>query len=144
MSSISGTMTDDHRRCDQIFADAEASVSQQDWAAAEERFARFRDAMEHHFAMEEQVLFPAFEGRTGHSTGPTQVMRMEHLQMRQLMAEMAAGALGHDRNAFLGAAETLMIVMQQHNMKEEQILYRMSDQLLGDQAGPLIERMQAL
>ena len=35
-----------------------------------------------HFCAEEQVLFPAFEEQTGMLTGPTQVMRSEHMQLR--------------------------------------------------------------
>jgi iron-sulfur cluster repair protein YtfE (RIC family) len=144
MPSISGIMTDDHRHCDQLFADAEASVSQGDWATAAAHYVRFRDAMEHHFTLEEQVLFPAFEGRTGSGLGPTQVMRMEHIQMRRLLEEMDAAARDRQPDAYLGTAETLIIIMQQHNMKEEQILYRMTDQLLGDQADQLIQQMRAL
>jgi iron-sulfur cluster repair protein YtfE (RIC family) len=143
MSSIRATMTDDHRRCDRIFADAEAAVSQRDWPGAGGHFSEFREAMERHFGLEEQVLFPALEARAGGALGPTQVMRMEHAQMRQLLVEMSNAADRRDQQAYLGAAETLMIVMQQHNMKEEQILYRMTDEMLADQAPQLLERLGA-
>ncbi|MFO7543779.1 MAG: hemerythrin domain-containing protein [Thiobacillus sp.] len=79
----------DHRACDALLASAEEAVAQQDWKAATSLFDRFQAARAHHFAMEEAVLFPAFEARTGQSGGPTQVMRMEHEQMRGLIRDMA-------------------------------------------------------
>jgi iron-sulfur cluster repair protein YtfE (RIC family) len=48
-----------------------------------------------------------------------------------------------DADSFLGLAETLMILTQQHNMKEEQILYPMSDRVLAD-PDTLIEQMKKL
>ncbi|HEU0188285.1 MAG TPA: hemerythrin domain-containing protein [Gallionellaceae bacterium] len=139
MSTISEFMSTDHQRCDTLFAKAEAAAP----AAAAQAFAAFVEAMQHHLAMEEQVLFPAFEQATGNSMGPTRIMRMEHEQMRELFGQMGEALAANDGSTFAGLAETLLILMQQHNMKEEQILYPMSDRALGDTAG-LIERMQAI
>src|SRR5512147_1789043 len=126
MSTILAFLGCDHRACDDLFASAEAAVAQKDWDSARSLFERFRAAMTHHLAMEEEVLFPAFEARTGMSTGPTQVMRMEHAQMRGLMQEMARAVLAADRDGYLGLSETLNMLMQQHNLKEENMLYPMS------------------
>ncbi|WP_296816667.1 hemerythrin domain-containing protein [Thiobacillus sp.] len=100
--------------------------------------------MAHHLAMEETVLFPAFETRTGNSMGPTHVMRMEHEQMRGLMQDMAGAVAAGDRNAYLGLSETLNMLMQQHNLKEENMLYPMSDQVLSGNRDDLIRSMQAV
>jgi iron-sulfur cluster repair protein YtfE (RIC family) len=35
----------------------------------------------------------------------------------------------------------LLMLMQQHNAKEEQILYPMSDQVLGDKASDIVNKM---
>ena len=35
-----------------------------------------------------------------------------------------------DKDAFLSLAESMMILLQQHNMKEEQMLYAMCDAVL--------------
>ena len=35
-----------------------------------------------------------------------------------------------------------MILLQQHNMKEEQMLYAMCDNVLADQADELVEKMK--
>ena len=62
------------------------------------------------------------------------MMRMEHAQMRVLVEQMRSIISARDRQEFLGLAETLMLVIQQHNMKEEQILYPMMDQSIANAA----------
>ena len=144
MASIVDSMTNDHRRCDAIFAEAESFVSDSEWEKGAAGFLEFRQAMEHHFTMEEEVLFPALEECNIQAAGPTQVMRMEHKQMRQLLSEMAQAVEQRDRDRYLGLAETLMIIMQQHNMKEEQMLYRMADQALGMDVPQILRKMEAV
>jgi hemerythrin-like domain-containing protein len=143
MSTILEFLGNDHRACDDLFASAEAAVAQKNWDAARSLFEGFQAAMAHHLAMEEDVLFPAFESRTGMRSGPTEVMRMEHAQMRDLMGEMARAVAAGNQAGFLGLSETLNMLMQQHNLKEENMLYPMSDQVLGDEAGRLIREMSA-
>ena len=144
MSTILDFLGSDHRACDDLFASAESAAAQRSWDSARTLFDRFQAAMDHHLSMEETVLFPAFEARTGNSMGPTQVMRTEHEQMRGLMRDMAGAAAAGDQRAFLGLSETLNMLMQQHNLKEENMLYPMSDQVLSGDRGDLIRAMQAV
>ena len=55
---------------------------------------------------------------------------MEHQQMRNLLARMSEAVSSGDREEILEVGETMMILMQQHNVKEEEILYPMADQHL--------------
>lgn len=142
MQSISDFMSADHHRCDDLFAAAEEAADGGNWDKTETGLRDFLDSMRHHFAMEEEVLFPAFEERTGMTMGPTQVMRMEHQQMRSLFEAMAQAAEKHDKADFLGQCETLLVLMQQHNLKEEQILYHMADQALSNDTDMVIGRLQ--
>lgn len=144
MSTILDFLGEDHRACDELFASAEAAVAQENWDSAQSLFERFQTAMARHLAMEEDVLFPSFESRTGMSSGPTQVMRMEHDQMRGLLNDMAHSIASSDQSQFLGLSETLNMLMQQHNLKEENVLYPMADQLLGDTRDTLIRAMKAV
>ncbi len=142
--SITTPLFQHHKHCDEIFADAEEACGNGDWAAGEKAFANLRDELETHFGSEEEVLFPAFEQATGMTSGPTEVMRGEHRQMRDLLAQMQGALSARDSDAFGGAAETLLILMQQHNMKEENILYPMCDNALGssDVGATLAERLK--
>lgn len=129
--SITQPLFQHHKHCDEVFADAEEACANGNWSAGEKSFAAFARELETHFLSEEEVLFPAFESATGMTSGPTEVMRGEHRQMRELLAQMREALERRDGDGFSGSAETLLIMMQQHNMKEENILYPMCDNALG-------------
>ncbi len=143
MSNIKDFMTQDHRDCDEIFAQMEEAVASKSDEALS-KFEAFQDALTNHFKMEEVVLFPMFEQKTGMTEGPTQVMVMEHEQIRGLLSKMEDALELNDNDKFFGLSETLMILMQQHNMKEEQMLYTMVQQHLGDDADHIISRMRTI
>lgn len=143
MTSIRSLMTDDHRHCDDLFAVAEEAMADNKMSTAASAFACFRQAMLAHFDAEEKTLFPTFEAKTGMSMGPTQVMRLEHAQMRTLLDDAAAALAAGNADDYLGQAETLLIMMQQHNMKEENILYPMCDQHLPGELPAVLERLNS-
>ncbi len=130
MTSIPDYMTNKHRECDDIFSVAESKVADGNWPLAAEKWLAFKEELLTHLAQEEETLFPAFEQATGMTGGPTQVMRMEHQQMRSLLSDLDDAMTAKDKDAYLGLSETLMVMMQQHNMKEEMMLYPMMAQNL--------------
>ncbi|SFV61468.1 putative protein [hydrothermal vent metagenome] len=127
---ISNYMKEEHRDCDTFFANAEEAVSLGEWEVAEERFVKFANQTLTHFRREEDELFPVFEEQTGSTQGPTMVMRYEHEQVKGLIGKMASAIETKDEDAYLSLAESMMILLQQHNMKEEQMLYSMCDRSL--------------
>ena len=144
METISSFMTQDHRDCDEEFAQLENSVASENWEEVNRVFNAFSSDLLHHFDMEEKIMFPTFESRTGMQGGPTQVMRMEHQQMIQVLDQMKTDVENKDKDHFFGLSETLMMLMQQHNMKEEQMLYRMVDQHLGADSELIVSQMKEL
>jgi len=142
--SITAPLSRHHKHCDDLFADAEEACANGDWTAGGKGFALLFDQLETHFVSEEDLLFPAFENATGMSAGPTEVMRGEHRQMRELLAQMQEALASRDSDAFGGAAETLLILMQQHNLKEENVLYPMCDSALAasDVGASVAERLK--
>ena len=144
MSTISSFLTTDHRACDEEFADMENSVASGDWDLSAEKLNKFITDLLHHFDMEEKVMFPTFEDVTGMIQGPTMIMRMEHDQMRQLLNALQEDLEKKDKNHFFGVSESLMMLMQQHNMKEEQMLYAMADVHLASLLPQVIENMKAI
>ena len=142
MTTIRSYMTDDHRHCDDLFAEAEQAVGKGNLDLAQATFGHFRSAVLAHFNTEEKTLFPTFEAKTGMTMGPTQVMRMEHVQMRALMDEAADALKAGKTEDYLGLADTLLIMVQQHNMKEENMLYPMCDQHLSAELPAILERLE--
>lgn len=141
MPSIGQFLGEDHRRCDEYFFSAEHAVARHDWDAAQHFFSDFHRATEHHLAMEEQVLFATYEAHAG-AAGPSQVMRREHEQMRGLFSDLTRALEQRVGAEFLSLSETLLMLMRQHNMKEEQILYPLCDRLLASERDDLIARMR--
>jgi iron-sulfur cluster repair protein YtfE (RIC family) len=127
MPTIREFMTEHHKQCDELFVDAESAVDNDQWDVVQSKWPLCHNEIETHFQREEEVLFPEFESVTGMTGGPTQMMRIEHQQIRELFKEMDKAVKAKDKVNYLGLSETLMVTMQQHNMKEEQMLYPMID-----------------
>jgi uncharacterized protein (DUF2249 family) len=136
----------DHRRLDQILPDVDRLVGEGEFAQARDQFAEFSCGLNRHIDAEEQILFPAFEQLTGVTSGPTVVMRAEHVDIRRWMAAAMAALDARDVEGFRNTLHRLTGVLVPHNMKEEQILYPMTDQAAGGarERDDLVRRMQAL
>ncbi len=144
MSTISDYMTRHHRDCDAAFGRAEERAATKDWTGLAHEANSVLAELDRHIVAEEELLFPAFEERTGMSGGgPTAVMRMEHEEMRGVMAQMRAAAGGRDGAQYLKASRALLELLETHNMKEENMMYPMLDRVLGEEAGALLDQVQA-
>ena len=143
MATIKEYLSADHARCDELFAKME-DVASKSLSDAKESYEEFFKETEHHFQMEERVMFVEFEQKTGMTQGPTAMMRQEHVQMRSLMTQLGEAIDSNNKDKFFGLSETLMILLQQHNMKEEQMLYPMAGQHLASESDRIIEMMDSL
>ncbi len=135
MEPINDYMMNDHREVDAIFERARAAAAGADWTGLERDCALFLARIGRHIEMEEEILFPAFDEASGMSgEGPSQTMRAEHEMMQPMFAQMRAAANGHDAAQYLDVSQTLYELLHQHNMKEEQMMYPMTDRALGPDA----------
>ncbi len=139
--SPSDYFTADHRACDRLWAEVEGAVDAGDATAMNDAWKAFDHATRRHLTMEEEVLFPAFEQATGMVGGPTHVMRMEHEQMRGLLDQMGAHAEAGAFQDLVDHGDTLLMLTQQHNQKEEAMLYPMTTRVLSGQWSTLLERL---
>lgn len=143
MSNIKEYLTTDHRRCDELLASMEESATSS-FESSKDACQAFVNETERHFQMEERVMFLEFEAKTGMTQGPTAMMRHEHSQMRSLMQQMLDAIDAGNKDKFFGLSETLMILMQQHNMKEEQMLYPMAQQHLSAESERVVSMMESI
>ncbi len=144
MGSIKTFLGADHKSCDEVFADTENAIVGGDWKLAGELFEKMSADFLRHFQMEEEVLFPEFEEKSGMSCGPTMVMRLEHEQMKQALGRMRDEVANQNKDMALGVCETFNILVQQHNSKEEMILYMMADNILASSSDGIVDRMKTL
>lgn len=143
-TSVIEFMSSDHRRCDELYAAGESIGMEGNWEQAAELLKSFVLGMRRHFFIEQEILFPAFTKATGMVGGPVQVMIMEHDQMKSVLDKMEDAVNADDSETANGLGETLLILMQQHNVKEEGILYPMIDQHLQGEAEEFIKRAQLI
>jgi uncharacterized protein (DUF2249 family)/hemerythrin-like domain-containing protein len=144
--TVSDYLGFDHRRLDSILPEVEKLVAEVDLAAAAERFAEFSCGLDRHIEAEEEILFPDFERRTGMTSGPTVVMRAEHVEIRRWMGAASSCLEAHDLEGFRNAVARMTDVLAEHNLKEEHILYPMSDDAVGDPRAQheLVRKMQGM
>ena len=142
MATILDFLTEHHRSCDHLLVESESPLAKKDWEGFNLNWQAFAKETIHHFELEEQILFPAFEAKTGMTCGPTQVMRQEHEQVKALIEQMQQAIESKDLERAMGIVESVMLLIQQHNMKEEQILYPMSDAHL-DNSEQIVSEMKS-
>ena len=133
MTTLAGYMQTDHLRLDSIMARFKASLKDGDLDEALTHFKEFDLGLRRHIKVEEELLFPAFEEKTGmRDAGPTMVMRMEHEEIRETLSRTLAATEAADSAAALEASEALVNYLTDHNMKEEHVLYPELDACVND------------
>ncbi|MCC7487295.1 MAG: hemerythrin domain-containing protein [Burkholderiales bacterium] len=144
MSTITATLTADHRCEDRLLAAARQAADEGDWSACALHFDAFLRSIKDHMKIEEEALFPAFERASGVSGGPTSVMRREHRQMLTML-DGIAGVLGaRDAREFHALAGPFAALMAAHSIKEERVLYPLCDEMLPGLDGEQLTRMVSL
>jgi len=111
--------------------------------ADEERDLNFADELVHfltvfadqcHHGKEEGVLFKELEALgIPNQGGPIGVMLQEHVLGRQYIASMREALQSADLEAFKLQAVEYRDLLRQHIQKENAVLFRLADQLIGDE-----------
>jgi hemerythrin-like domain-containing protein len=111
-------------------------------ATIDELLDFFRDFADlHHHAKEEGLLFPAMEAAgLPHDAGPVGIMLQEHAQGRQLVGVMREALAQLDssteaRRRFIDASTWYRDHLAQHIQKENQVLFRLAEQVLSPEEG---------
>ncbi len=128
MPILSDYMQEDHVQIDAIADRALAAAGAGNGDSMAREGAQFLARLQVHIDMEEKLLFPAFEERTGMTSGgPSVQMREEHVQMQPALEQMKAAIAAQDTAGYQRAAHALTEILMPHNMKEEQMMYPMLD-----------------
>ena len=133
MTTILEFMSVDHDRLDNKIR-MYSTEKLVDIEQAESIFLFFKSELERHIIWEEDILFPVFERKTGiKDGGPTSVMRMEHIQIKDHLQEIQRKL--HAKNIQDPCEEEVALfkLLESHNQKEENILYPGIDNLTSEQ-----------
>jgi hemerythrin-like domain-containing protein len=132
MSSIKDFLSTDHRECDEMFSKFEEALERSSAQEIEALYEEMRDRFFNHFKMEEEVVFKEFLESAGSGCNPIPVMISEHENMRSLISRIGESIKSGNKDMIYSLLDTLMIVVQQHNMKEENVMYNLLDQSITD------------
>ncbi|WP_168798582.1 hemerythrin domain-containing protein [Herbaspirillum sp. ST 5-3] len=141
MDTICGQLGLDHKHCDLLFAQIGTCLRERNWEDAHTRFLRFSDAIKQHIRMEEKVLFPVFEQTIRHGAGPIEMLRQEHQQLRCIVDRMFDALINFHPADFLLHAESYTLLMQQHCVKEEMLVYPLLDKVAAEQRAQIVHAM---
>jgi len=143
--TITDYLQTDHRRLDGIMESFKSALRDERWEDASSDFREFVLGLRRHIRIEEEILFPVFEEKTGMTeAGPTFVMKMEHKEINELLDRILSATDGHEGATASEAAGILISILTDHNMKEEHILYPESDAFISDtERAQIIKKAQA-
>ncbi len=116
----------DHHRIDDRFAAFAASLPE-GWIDAA-AFHEAADALRHHIYVEEELHFPAL--RAAGLLAPVLVMLREHGEIWDLLDLISTALADGDDATARASWPPLAHLLEQHNAKEERILYPAGDQML--------------
>lgn len=143
VDSVTAYLAADHDRLDAILEDVCRELEGSRPETASERFAEFHRRLARHIRIEEELVFPFFDLRSGISGGPTAVMREEHRAIEQTLARMDSSLSAGDAGGFRAGVNELRQVLGDHNEREERVLYPMTDRMLSDGERPVfVERLR--
>ncbi len=121
LESVSLTLQLHHRRLDELFDRVEIASEIGAWSEARREFGLFRTALEEHFRIEEDFMFPSFEAFTRALGGPTEAMRADHRELCDFL-DVIEGLLREEQS--IGEVSAMFeALLETHHAKEEQGLY---------------------
>jgi iron-sulfur cluster repair protein YtfE (RIC family) len=114
-----------HRQLDQFHELVATALEHGEPAQVRSAFTRFRDALEAHFSVEDDVYFPAVHGLRPELERDLTALVADHREMRRQLEKVQA-LFDADRLAEGGASlDAMVTVLIDHERREEQLLDRL-------------------
>jgi iron-sulfur cluster repair protein YtfE (RIC family) len=116
----------EHREIDEGLAAFHAGLEAGEWR--HDAFNPAAKGLRRHIYLEEEFLFP--ELRAAGLLPPVMVMVQEHGEIWRALGAIEAAAKRRDLDGARKACASMLVTLEEHNAKEEQILYPASDELM--------------
>jgi hypothetical protein len=120
-----------HQSIREILASLERSLGQGEPGrdAVHALFARYREAVEAHFALEEDVLFPALHGLHPSRSPELDGLEAEHGDFASRLVALAEVLAGASLAEFAGGFEGFAQEMRAHETREERLAHALADRI---------------
>ena len=130
MSSTNNWLIHEHSLYENLLSQCTEAVEIEDWKTVNLLFKRLVTHLKRHMALEEEVLYPAYEAAAHAPQGPTSALREEHDHIVRLIMDMARVIKTRDSDYVLECLAHLEKQMIKHHEKEEDIFLPMASHIL--------------
>jgi hypothetical protein len=110
-----------HRQLDDLYALVAAALEQGDVPAACQRFCRFKDALDAHMALEDDIYFPALHGLEPELEAELVRLAQEHQRFRSDLAMLGRCFDGGDIGNCQTALDRFVGRFAAHELREEDL-----------------------
>lgn len=143
MGDSYGWLIHDHSEFETSLHEFVDAVEQEAWAQANDFFKQLVTGLKAHMAMEEEVLYPAYESHPDLPQEPVVALREEHDNIVRLVRDLARIIKSRDSEHILQSVLPLDQALISHHEKEEDIFLPMAGRFLLPQKDDIVRQLQA-
>ena len=141
MSGTDNWLEHEHSLYEDLLSQCQEAVENEQWGAVDRLFEQLVSSLKRHMALEEEVLYPAYESSAHAPQGPTRALREEHDQIVRLVSDMAPVIKSRGSEHTLECLVHLERQMIKHHEKEEDIFLPMASHILDAQRAEISRKI---
>ena len=141
MNSTDNWLVHEHSLYENLLSECHDAVENEDWESVNLIFSQLVIHLKRHIALEEEVLYPAYESAAHAPQGPTTALREEHSTIIRLLQDMAPVIRTRDSEHLLECLAHLENQMIKHHEKEEDIFLPMASHILNASHDELLSKL---
>jgi len=141
MNSKSNWLVHEHSLYENLLSQCQSAAEIEDWGNVDLAFSELITHLKRHMALEEEVLYPAYESMANAPQGPTVALREEHSGIVQLIRDMVQVIKTRSSEHVLEGLVHLENRMIKHHEKEEDIFLPMASYILNASHDELLRQM---
>jgi hemerythrin-like domain-containing protein len=141
MNSTDNWLVHEHSLYENLLSQCQDAVEIENWETVDLIFHELITHLKRHMALEEEVLYPAYESAPHAPQGPTTALREEHSGIVRLIKDMARVIKTRDSGHVLECLTHLEFQMIKHHEKEEDIFLPMASHILSASHDELLRKL---
>lgn len=141
MSSKDNWLVHEHSLYEGLLSQCQAAAEIEDWGTVDRALNDLVTHLKRHMALEEEVLYPAYESAPHAPQGPTTALRAEHSEIVRLVRDMGRIIKTRDSGHVLECLVHLENQMIKHHEKEEDIFLPMASHILNASHDELLRKL---
>ncbi|HYQ72147.1 MAG TPA: hemerythrin domain-containing protein [Gammaproteobacteria bacterium] len=143
MGNTDNWLVHEHSLYEELLSSCQEAADMDDWETADLAFRDLVTHLKRHMALEEEVLYPAYESDPRAPQGPTTALREEHANIVRLIQDMARIIKSRNSEHVLEGLAQLEFHMIKHHEKEEDIFLPMASHILNANRDELLRKLEA-